>query len=148
MGVFDVEHFHAQALRPDLQLEYDNLFYACHRCNLAKGSQDVPDPSQVLAQVQVQIKPDGSVDGLNDDAQRVIDVLGLDSDRQREWRLIWMGNIELAEQCDPEHYCRLMGFPEDLPDLSTLRPSSNSRPAGVQRSWFAKRQRHELPRTY
>ncbi|MCY2988962.1 MAG: hypothetical protein NTY19_13985 [Planctomycetota bacterium] len=42
-----------------------------------------------------------------------------------------------------------MGFPEDLPDLSRLRPpEGNSRLDGVEQSYFAQRQRGELPETY
>ena len=42
-----------------------------------------------------------------------------------------------------------MGFPEDLPDLSELRPpDGNSRPEGVAQSYSALRERGELPETY
>lgn len=35
-GEFDVEHFRPQAINPELATVYDNLLYACGRCNGAK----------------------------------------------------------------------------------------------------------------
>lgn len=58
-------------------------------------------------------------------------------------------NMELAAEDSRDQYVQLMGFPDDLPDLSRLRPpEGNSRPEGVQQSYFAQRQRGELPETY
>ena len=81
------------------------------------------------------------------DARRLIAILGLDSDSYRRWRTVWMRNIELAEEYDREHFNRLMGFPDDLPSLHQT-PPANTRPEGVQQSWYAKRQRGELPEAY
>jgi hypothetical protein len=39
-------------------------------------------------------------------------------------------------------------FPDDLPDLSRKDPPRNTRPHGVNESWFAKRARNELPIAY
>jgi hypothetical protein len=41
-----------------------------------------------------------------------------------------------------------MRYPEDLPDLTRDVPPSNTRPDGVARSCFAKKQRDELPEVY
>jgi len=56
--------------------------------------------------------------------------------------------IELAAERDPELFQRLMGFPDDMPDLWRLRPPHNSRPEGIDESYFAQRQRGMLPDTY
>jgi hypothetical protein len=43
----------------------------------------------------------------------------------------------------------LQGFPDNLPRLETLRPpDGNTRPDAVGDSYYAKRQRGELPVTY
>jgi hypothetical protein len=43
----------------------------------------------------------------------------------------------------------LLGFPQDLPDLASLRPpGGNNRPEGIRGSSLAKRERGELPPTY
>jgi hypothetical protein len=148
-GEFDVEHFRPQVKNPALGVVYENLLYACHTCNLTKGDDDVPDPRQVLVAAQVLVNPDGTIDGLTDDAKRLIQILCLNSHDFRQWRLIWIRNIELAKEYDAQQYARLMGFPYDLPDLSRLRPpGGNARPDGIYESCCARRERGELPATY
>jgi hypothetical protein len=67
----------------------------------------------------------------------------------REFRELWIRIVRLAALHDPALFRRLMGYPADLPDLSTPRPpQGNTRPDGVQQSHFARRQRGELPDTY
>jgi 5-methylcytosine-specific restriction endonuclease McrA len=48
-GEFDLDHFVPQQTEPARALEYDNLVYACRRCNLAKSSQSIPDPTRMTA---------------------------------------------------------------------------------------------------
>jgi hypothetical protein len=44
---------------------------------------------------------------------------------------------------------RYLGYPANLPDLSALKPpGGNSRPEGIERSAFARRQRRDLPEVY
>jgi hypothetical protein len=44
---------------------------------------------------------------------------------------------------------RLQSFPDNLPHLATLRPpAGNTHPEAIVNSYYAKRQRGELPRTY
>jgi hypothetical protein len=147
IGEFDVEHFQPQVNRPELGLTYDNLLYACHTCNLLKGKKALPDPSQVLTAEAARVNPDGSIEGRSPDARRLIAILGLDSDSYRRWRSVWMRNVELAEAYDQDHVRRMMGFPDDLPRLDQS-PPVNTRPEGVQQSWYAKRQWGELPEVY
>ncbi len=146
-GEFDVEHFRPHVNSPELGVTYDNLLYACHTCNLLKGDKDLPDPSQVLTAEAARVNPDGSIEGRSPDARRLIAILGLDSDSYRRWRSVWMRNVELAEAYDKDHFRRMMGFPDDLPRLDQS-PPVNTRPEGVQQSWYAKRQRGELPEVY
>jgi hypothetical protein len=147
-GEFDVEHFQPQVNSPELRLAYDNLLYACRTCNLLKGTRELPDPSQVLTAETIRINPDGGIEGQTTDARRVIEILGLNSDAYRSWRSMWMRIVELAEERVPELHKRIMGFPDDLPRLDRLSPPSNARPEGVEQSWYAKRERGELPEVY
>jgi hypothetical protein len=148
-GEFDLDHFHPQARNPDLATEYDNLLYACHRCNIAKANLAIPDPCSAFTSDQIRLLPDGTVEGRSAEAKALVQSLGLNAPRMKQWRLIWLRNVELAQQYDREQYIRLMGFPEDLPDLSRLRPpAGNSRPEGVDQTYFARRRRGELPATY
>ena len=50
---------------------------------------------------------------------------------------------------NPDLHRKLMGYPDDLPDLRGLRPpGGNMRPEGVSASCHARRERGELPETY
>lgn len=148
-GEFDLDHFQPKSIHPDKKLEYDNLLYSCRCCNAAKSHQTVPDPTVVLTSGHVRVYPDGSIEGLSEEATRLIRKLGLDEEDYRFWRRIWIRNIELAQEYDEEYCALLMSFPENLPELARLRPpGGNSRPEGIEDSYFARRRRGELPETY
>ncbi len=148
-GEFDIEHFHPQSSRADLATDYDNLLYACARCNGAKSDRAIPDPCRVLTADQIRVLPDGSLESRSSEAASTIRKLGLNSPAMNRWRYIWMRIVELAREHDGEQYNQLMQFPNDLPDLSRLRPpSGNTRPDGIEQSCFARRERGDSPRTY
>lgn len=148
-GEFGLDHFEPKARSPQQVVDYGNLLYCCRSCNALKGNADIPDPCTWLTANQVRVKPDGTIEGLTREAKKIIRILGLDSDSCTRWRRIWMRNIELAAEHSPDHYVQLMGFPQDLPNLSRLQPpKGNSRPEGIQRSYYAMRQRGELPETF
>lgn len=147
-GEFDLDHFQPQVSRPDLSTEYENLVYACHTCNLRKSDNETFDPENCLTKDMVRVYPSGRIEGLSSRASAIIAKLGLDSEKSRNWRLIWIRNVELAKQYDSDLYRRLMGFPNDLPDLSILEPTSNTKPDGVKESYHAVRSRGELPEYY
>lgn len=148
-GDFGVDHFQPQTRSPDKALDYENLLYCCQSCNALKGDADTPDPCAALTGEQIRVRADGTVEGLTREAKRIIRLLALDSESCNRWRRLWLRNIELAAEYSPDQYVQLMGFPDDLPDLSQLRPpGGNSRIRGVEQSYFARRQRGELPDTY
>jgi hypothetical protein len=61
----------------------------------------------------------------------------------------WIVIIRLAKVHDEAYHRELMRYPDDLPDLSRLRPpEGNSRPEGIAKSCFARRQRGELEAEY
>ena len=66
----------------------------------------------------------------------------------REFRRLWIDIVQLAAQYDPVLFRQLMQYPDDLPDLSLLRPPHNTRPEGVRESFRARRDRGQLPETY
>lgn len=45
-------------------------------------------------------------------------------------------------------YNKLLKYPDDLPDLKTKRPISNTRPDGIKNCFFEQRVRGELPLIY
>ena len=148
-GIYALDHFLSVAGRPDLLLDYDNLLYVCVSCNLSKGSQQVPDPLSNLLDSDIRVTEDGVIHASSPAASKLVEQLGLDRPRLREFRELWIRIVRLSVQHDPEMFRRLMGYPVDLPDLSTLRPpEGNSRPEGIAQSHFARRQRSELSDTY
>lgn len=148
-GVFGVDHFLAVALHRTKALSYDNMLYACVTCNGAKGKRLLPNPEQVLIADSVQVHEDGSIEGKTPDARRLIRVLGLDDPEYTDFRLLWLGIVALAQEHDSELYERLMGYPDDLPKLASLRaPKGNSRREGVRETYFARRHQGTLAKTY
>ncbi len=76
-------------------------------------------------------------------------MLGLDDREYTEFRLIWMEIVDLSAREDPELHRKLMGFPNDLPNVARLRPpGGNTRPEGIEQSYFVQKQKAILPETY
>jgi hypothetical protein len=148
-GTFNIDHFVAVAIDPGLENEYDNLLYACVSCNLAKGARSVPNPLTALTAAVVRVNADGTIQADdNSEAARLIELLGLDSQEYTKLRKLWIDIVALARQKRQELYQRLVGYPDDLPNLRRRKPPGNSRPAGVDQSAFARHQRGELPSSY
>lgn len=148
-GMFDIDHFLPVAKRPDLAAHYDNLLYACTSCNLAKRDLEIPNPLTLLTSANVQVSEDGRLHTENADAACLLEILGLDTDDAVEFRMTWIGIVALVAAGNPELHRKLMGYPDDLPDLRRLRPpDGNTRPEGVSASCHARHERGDLPETY
>ena len=148
-GGHSIDHFEAVAQNPDRVNDYDNLLYACATCNLAKAARNVPDPTAVLLSPNVWVSPEGAMHATNPEAAKLIDLLGLDRPKAREYRALWTGIIKLAAAHDPALHQRLMGFPDDLPDLARLRPpGGNARLKGLEQCFFAQKQCGTLASIY
>lgn len=142
---FELDHFLPQATHPAQAVEYDNLVYACRTCNLRKGSDLLPDPAESLTADSMRVLPDGTIVGRTRDAVKIIRVLCLNSPRWKQWRRTWIRIVELATERYPEFLKTLLGFPNDLPNLKLCRAPRNTRPEGIADSFFARRERGELP---
>lgn len=148
-AAFTLDHFVPVSFAPEKERTYDNLLYACAACNAAKGSSLLPDPTQVFTADSVSVDDDGQIVGMTEESRRLVRLLGLDGSEETEARMLWIGIVALAERYDPALCQRLLGFPEDLPDLSRFRPpGGNTRPTGVQESYYAQRREGTLPAIY
>lgn len=144
-GEFNRDYFQIQANTPHAPPDYNNLVYACRMCLIRAGNCEMPNPCTTLTSDQIHVNPDGSLQVFSKDATKIIKVLGLNDGMYIQWREMWIRTIELAQEYHRELYLQLTGFPDDLPDLSRLRPpDGNTRPEGISESWFAKRERGEL----
>jgi 5-methylcytosine-specific restriction endonuclease McrA len=145
---FELDHFEPQSINPARRLDYTNLVYACRRCNAVKLDQTVDNPFPLLSWSTIVVASDGSLVAKDVAATRLIHQLDLNSPRLMQWRVMWMRIVALAKERDAGLFSRLVGLPDDLPDLSRLRPPGNHRPKGIDESWFARRSRGDLPQQY
>jgi hypothetical protein len=146
---FAVEHARPQQLAPDLVTNYDNLLYACNRCNSWKQTAEVLNPTRAALGDHVQVDAAGTISALTDAGRRLIRVLHLDGNDATEWRRRILDLVRRALAEDPvdlEFLRRWLGLPEDMPDVSKLRPpGGNTRAAGTADSHHERRRRGALP---
>ena len=131
---FEIDHVIPVAKSPELARNYDNLVYSCARCNGVKSGQSTPDPYFALTNGTIRIVSDGKAIGSTSDSLKLIRQLDLNAPQMIEWRLLKLEIERLAEMA-PELLTQLDRLPNDLPNLSKLRPKGNSRPGGVELSW-------------
>jgi hypothetical protein len=149
---FSVDHVEPQASAPDRLCDYTNLVYACLTCNSTRQDQRLPDPCAVGYAALLCVREGGDLEGLTLAGVEMIARLGLNHPRLREFRHRMLGLLQRiqrttgGEQADLR---RWFGYPDDLPDLASLRPpEGNHRPGGLAQSHFERRKRGELPETY
>ncbi len=144
-----IDHYLPLAKHGAVRLRYENLLYVCSSCNLFKSDEIVPDPSQHLHASSVRVEKDGTVVASTAEARAIIMRLGLNRPESVQFRLMWIGFLELATHFDSKLFQSLLGFPDDLPNLQALKPpAGNDRPDGIASSYFAQRARGELPAIY
>jgi hypothetical protein len=148
-GEFAIDHFLPVSYRPDLVTEYPNLLYVCTRCNLRKMQQFVADPLIHLLTDAVLVHPDGLLETRSRESRQIVRVVKLNDPDLIAYRRMWMRIVETTRGSDPVLYRQILGFPADLPDLRKLQPpGGNTKPEGVEHSYFRQRERGELPETY
>ena len=147
---FQVDHVVPKSKAPLRALDYDNLVYSCETCNEMKSdAEEILGPCEMAYGECLRVHEDGTIVALNAEGQMLIGVLRLDNVENTEYRRLMFEVICLARKKDAAIYSRLMGFPDDLPNLARKRPpGGNSRPEGIWESCQARRVRKELPQTY
>lgn len=151
LGSFHLDHYVPQVIEPGETCTYDNLLYVCAACNLTKSDLAVPDPSSFAFGDCVRVHPDGTIEALNPTGELLVELLRLDGDDHTRFRKLMLETLATLSQHNHAAFVEWMRYPEDLPDLSRPRkkpPKGNSRPGGVSESWFARRERGELPTIY
>jgi hypothetical protein len=148
MGYADTDSY-----RPWLR---DEFAFRCVFClvreqweNPVGRHQEVPDPTQTLLSGTVVVQDDGTLVASTPAAAELLELLHLNYRTLCQRRQLLMAAVKVFREREPELYRRWMGFPDDLPDLSRLRPpGGNLRPEGVAQSHLARRERGELPATH
>lgn len=139
-----VDHFVPQARAPHLKKTYENLLYLCPSCNTLKQDDLLPDPCAVALGRCLRVQRDGRTEALSLEGERIVEVLELDDQRIVSHRRRIIGAILSLTAVKPDELTLWLGYPEDLPDLSTPAPPANSKPDGVKDCFFAQRKRGEL----
>jgi hypothetical protein len=152
--LFGVEHLVPRSRVPELELAYDNLLYACISCNSWKRDDEpLLDPMRDGFGNHLRLLADGSLTWTTKEGKQLIRIVQLNRPALIRYRRELLEMAQLASD-NPEsetatQYRARMVFPDDLPDLASLRPpGGNTAPDGVQTCYFAQRQRGELPATY
>ena len=149
LGVFEIDHLAPVSLSPELRATYRNLVYSCTTCNAVKRGQVLPDPTLALISSSLTVEADGRLSAQTEEARFLVRVLDLNDPMFVAWRMRMIRIAALAREYDPALFEWLMGYPDDLPNLATLRPpGGNTRPEGIVESHFERRNRGNLPNTY
>lgn len=147
-GVWDIDHFVPQSRDSALILSYDNLLYVCRTCNLSKGNHVLPDPCGLALGKCLLVQSNGTIMALNDEGHLIVETLRLANEDYTHRRRLILGIIRSLAKHDRATLIMWMSYPDNLPDLSKLRPPNNSKPDGVVNSYYARRSRGGLPETY
>lgn len=150
-GAFHIDHFVPTSTDPSGKCEYANLLYACATCNLAKSNiLGVPDPCRIGFGQCLRVQESGEVEALNQEGEKLIMVLQLNSPSSVRHRSRWIRNLAHLQLTYPELFAEYMGFPDDLPDLRPPRKHvpTNHKPEAADNCYFALRERGELPPVY
>lgn len=151
---YSVDHLESRAAAPGHECDYDNLVYACCRCNSLKAdARGVLDPCRQAHGHHLSVFANGVIHGLTTEGRELIEVCRLNQPRITDARRRLLELFRaLQESATPgtaallEHY---LGFPDNLPMLSQYRPpGGNSRPGGIVQSYCDRRQRGELASVY
>ena len=141
---YEIDHFLPKSDHPDVERDYDNLVYACSECNGTKAAKYLPSPESIAYGKCLRVDENGEILALNEHGKTIIEALRLNAPeynrlRRRIIRMTWEGTpgSETLQCC--------LGYPEDLPDLSTeKKPKNNKRPDGIRDSFYERKRRGEL----
>jgi len=79
---FSVEHLTPRAAGPDRECDYDNLAYACSRCNSVKADAAcILDPCRQAYGNHIEVLADGTLHGLTHEGRKLISICRLDRPR-------------------------------------------------------------------
>jgi 5-methylcytosine-specific restriction endonuclease McrA len=80
---FSADHFVPKIIDPSRESDYENLVYACVRCNSFKQTKIILlNPTEIAFSAHFRVKEDGHIEGLSPEARDTIDFLHLDESQQ------------------------------------------------------------------
>jgi hypothetical protein len=151
---FSVEHLESRAAAPARICDYDNLVYACCRCNSVKtDAHCVLDPCRQAYGLHLEIHADGAIGALTAEGSELIEICQLARPRITDARRRLLDLLRtLQEARTPRANALLkqyLSYPDNLPILSQHRPpGGNNRPDGIIQSCQVRKHRGELLAVY
>jgi hypothetical protein len=151
---FSVDHVVPQSEAPQLECVYQNLVYACLRCNSFKRAVQVLDPRQEGLGRHLRVEGNGSIVGLTDEGEFLIKLLRLNEgaapkERRRVFRILARLRKYPDDPDVQDDFLETFAYPEDLPDLRGKEPpNGNALVANTEQCFFAREERDDLPDTY
>ena len=122
---------------------YQNMAYACNRCNARKGTILLLDPRRNPFGTHLKVHPDGQIEGLSVEGKELILVLGLDEQEIVNTRIHYLDVYQSFQDATLKSvlfvrrsYFRAFGYPEHMPDLLKKSPKGNDKPLGVRRCCY------------
>lgn len=144
----ELDHFLPKSEHCDVERDYDNLVFACRNCNGTKAAKYLPSPESVAYGDCLFVDEHGAIHAKNKPGREIIERLRLDGSDYTTMRRQILDTIS-ENQPGSKTLKWCLGYPDDLPDLSTEKePKHNKRPEGICESHYARNQRGELPQYY
>lgn len=151
---FSVDHVVPQSEDATRVCDYTNLVYCCTRCNSVRRDLKLIDPTEQAFGKHLRLGPDALFEGLTPEGNDLIDNLRLNKSPALDTRRRFQRILELFTNYSEitivqELYLDAFGFPDDLPDLLSMRPpAGNSLPDGVNNCFFLQKQKGTLAEVY
>jgi hypothetical protein len=151
---FGTDHVLPRAATPEGRAAYDDLVYACCVCNAwKKDFSGALDFGSVASAEHLEGQPDGTIRALTRWGDALVEVCALNRPTLVAFRRDLRTLLAMLAKRRGEEAERLrrryLGYPDDLPDLATLRPpGGNSRPEGIRECCFERRRKGTLPDCY
>ena len=137
---FDIDHIVPRE-SGGAALDYGNLAYACHRCNLAKSKNPVPHPEKFAYGKCVEVDDEGNIRCLNREGRLLVRSVRLNQEDITERRKHDLKYLRYLSRSEPEQFSEHMSDPDDLTDLRRSRPDTNSKPDSWKTSAHTRREK-------
>lgn len=135
---FDIDHIVPRE-SGGAALDYGNLAYACHRCNVAKSKRSVPHPENVAYGKCVEVDDEGNIRWLNREGRLLVRSVRLDEEDITERRKHDLRYLCYLYRNNRELFHEHMSAPDELPDLRRKRADTNSKPDSWKTSAHARK---------
>jgi len=145
---YEIDHFLPKSEHREVERDYDNLVYACSECNGTKAAKYLPSPESVAYGDCLRVEENGEIHALDEHGVTIIEVLRLDAPEYNRLRHQIIETVA-GLQSRPKVLKLWLGYPDDLPNLSTeKKPKDNKRLSGIRESHYERKLRDELPEYY